>query len=221
MYDEGRLSPKYQIRDQDLDQVGFLDKHIIMGRIPVVLPDSPVLYSCLMYVHMKTSVYASLDPEPGKCSALIIKPEPDGEKPDDDVANLFLVLVFCVRRGVAGELLVDPVLKSLGQRAPGLMRSPGLRSIALMRSIVLRSPVLRSPILRSPILRSPILRSPALRSPGLRRSPVLYLNLEKFPYLSGIKELVSGPIIDVKFSRLRRFPGLKKSLGFVFLPGEN
>ena len=42
VYDKGRLSPEYQIRSQDLDQVGFLDKHVIVGRIPVVLPDSPV-----------------------------------------------------------------------------------------------------------------------------------------------------------------------------------
>jgi len=44
------------------------------------------------------------------------------------------------------------------------------------------------------------------------RSPVLYLYLEKFPDLSGVKELVSRPIIGMKFSILRRFPGLKKSL---------
>ena len=61
VYDEGRLSPEYQIRNQDLDQVGFSDKHVIGGRIPVVLPDSPVLYAYLMYVYMKTSVHASLE----------------------------------------------------------------------------------------------------------------------------------------------------------------
>ncbi len=61
VYDEGRLSPEYQIREQDLDHVGFLDKHVILGRIPVVLPDSPVLYSYLMYVHTKTSIHASLE----------------------------------------------------------------------------------------------------------------------------------------------------------------
>ena len=61
VYDEGRLSPEYQFRSQDLDQVGFLDTHVIVGRIPVVLPDSPVLYSYLMYVHVKTSIHASLE----------------------------------------------------------------------------------------------------------------------------------------------------------------
>ena len=61
VYDKGRLSPEYQIRSQDLDQVGFLDKHVIVGRIPVVLLDSPVLYAYLMYVHMKTSIHASLE----------------------------------------------------------------------------------------------------------------------------------------------------------------
>ena len=38
-----------------------MDKHEIVGMIPVVLPDSPVLYSFLMYLHTRTSVHASLD----------------------------------------------------------------------------------------------------------------------------------------------------------------
>ena len=92
-------------------------------------------------------------------------------------------------------------------RAPVLsspvLRSPGLRSPGLMRSAILRSPGLRS----SGLMRSPILRAPVLRS------PMLYLYLEEFPDLSGVKELVSRPIIDMKFSRLRRFPGLRKFSG--------
>ena len=61
VYDEGRLSLEYKIRTQDLDQVGFLDKHLIVRRIPVILPDSPVLYAYLMYVHTKTNIHASLE----------------------------------------------------------------------------------------------------------------------------------------------------------------
>ena len=55
---------------------------------------------------------------------------------------------------------------------------------------------------------------------------MLYLCLEKFPDLSGVKELVSCPKIDMKFSRLRRVPGLKKfsglkkSLVLYSYPGE-
>ena len=43
VYDEGRLSPEFQFNTNNLDRVGYLDKHQIVGRIPVVLPDSPVL----------------------------------------------------------------------------------------------------------------------------------------------------------------------------------
>ena len=61
IYDVGRLSPEFQFKTQDLDQVGYLDKHEIIGQIPVVLPDSPVLYSFLMYLHTKVNIHASLE----------------------------------------------------------------------------------------------------------------------------------------------------------------
>ena len=50
VYDEGRLSPEFQFKTKDLDQIGYLDKHHIVGRIPVVLLDSPVLYAYLMFI---------------------------------------------------------------------------------------------------------------------------------------------------------------------------
>jgi len=135
------------------------------------------------------------------------------------------------------------LVRSPGLMRSPILRSPVLRSTGLMRYPVMRAPVLRSPVLRppdlmrssdlnrspglmrslvlkadstytSPLMRSPVLRSPVLSSPVLR-SPVLYLYLEKFPDLSGVKELVSRPIIDMKFSRLRRFPGLKKFSGLM------
>ena len=61
VYDEGRLSPEFQFKMRDLDQIGYLDKQQIIGRIPVVLPDSPVLYAYLMFIHTKTRIYASLE----------------------------------------------------------------------------------------------------------------------------------------------------------------
>ena len=61
LYDEGRLSPEFQFKTQDLDKVGYLDKHEIIGKIPVVLPDSPVLYSFLMFLHTKANAHASLE----------------------------------------------------------------------------------------------------------------------------------------------------------------
>ena len=35
--DSGRLSPDFQLKAQDLDGVGYLDKHKIGGEVPVVL----------------------------------------------------------------------------------------------------------------------------------------------------------------------------------------
>ena len=61
VYDEGRLSPEFQFKTQDLDGVGYLDKQQIIGRVPVVLPDSPVLYAYLMFVHTKTKNHESLE----------------------------------------------------------------------------------------------------------------------------------------------------------------
>ena len=61
IYDEGRLSPEFQFKTQDVDGIGYLDKHEIVGKIPVVLPDSPILYSFLMYLHTKTRVHASIE----------------------------------------------------------------------------------------------------------------------------------------------------------------
>jgi len=61
IYDEGRLTPEFQFKTQDLDQVAYLDKCEIIGRIPVVLPDSPVLYAFLMFLHTRTRVHASLE----------------------------------------------------------------------------------------------------------------------------------------------------------------
>ena len=55
-YDEGRLSQEFQFKTKDLDWVGYLDKQQILGRIPVVLPDSPVLYAYPMYVHTKMTI---------------------------------------------------------------------------------------------------------------------------------------------------------------------
>ena len=61
VYDKGRLSPEFQFKTTNLDQVGYLDKHEILEQIPVVLPDSPVLYSFLMYIHTKSNLHASLE----------------------------------------------------------------------------------------------------------------------------------------------------------------
>ena len=61
IYDQGRLTPEFQFKTQDLDQVGYLDKQEIVGEIPVVLPDSPVLYAYLMFLHTRGRAHASLE----------------------------------------------------------------------------------------------------------------------------------------------------------------
>ena len=71
------------------------------------------------------------NPEPGKCSAPIIEPEPEEEEPDDDSDDKsvpFSGLAFHAGRGVAEELLIDSVLRSFVMRSLGRVRSPGLRS---------------------------------------------------------------------------------------------
>ena len=59
--DSGRLSPEFQFKNQDLDNVGYLDKHEIMGELPMVLFDSPVLYAYLMYIHTKSVAHSALE----------------------------------------------------------------------------------------------------------------------------------------------------------------
>ena len=64
--DNGRLSPDFQFKTQDLDGVGYLDKHKIGGDVPVVLPDSPILYAYLMYVHTRSVAHSGVESLPGK-----------------------------------------------------------------------------------------------------------------------------------------------------------
>ena len=52
VYDDRRLSPEFQLKTKDLDQVGYLDKHPIVGRIPVVLPDFSVLYTYTLKLYL-------------------------------------------------------------------------------------------------------------------------------------------------------------------------
>ena len=56
LYDS-RLSPEFQFKTQNLDKVGYLNKHKITGLVPVVMKDSPFLCAYLMYVHTKTNIH--------------------------------------------------------------------------------------------------------------------------------------------------------------------
>ena len=61
VYADGRLSAEFQFRTEDLDNVQFIDKHEITDKKPLVLSDSPVLYSYVMYVHTKKNPHAGVE----------------------------------------------------------------------------------------------------------------------------------------------------------------
>ena len=61
IYADGRLSAEFQFRTEDLDNVKFIDKHEIIDEIPVVLCDSPVLYSYAMYIHTSVSPHSGVE----------------------------------------------------------------------------------------------------------------------------------------------------------------
>ena len=61
IYADGRLSAEFQFKTEDLDDVKFIDKHEIMDDIPVVLNDSPVLYSYAMYIHTLVNPHAGVE----------------------------------------------------------------------------------------------------------------------------------------------------------------
>ena len=52
MYYRYRFMDKTQFKFADLDKVPFLDAHEIIGYLPVVLSDSPILYSYIMMIHL-------------------------------------------------------------------------------------------------------------------------------------------------------------------------
>ena len=49
----GRITNDNPFKQKDLDSVSFLDTHTFAGHLPVVLIDSPILYSPGVYIHCK------------------------------------------------------------------------------------------------------------------------------------------------------------------------
>ena len=47
---DGRLGAEFQFKTQDLDKVEYIDKHEIINQVSIVMRDSPVLYTYLMYI---------------------------------------------------------------------------------------------------------------------------------------------------------------------------
>ena len=52
---------KTQFKFADLDFIPFLDIHEITGNLPVVLSDSPILYSYIMMIHLSRIQHAGVD----------------------------------------------------------------------------------------------------------------------------------------------------------------
>ena len=61
LYFFGRLTKEAPFKTEDLDQVPFLDTHEFSGQIPIVLLDSPILYSYLMAIHLKITPHAGVE----------------------------------------------------------------------------------------------------------------------------------------------------------------
>ena len=58
---QGRIAPENQLRTQDLDGCKFLDFMEIGQPVPVVLEDSPILYSYIMWIHNKINPHAGVE----------------------------------------------------------------------------------------------------------------------------------------------------------------
>ena len=56
-----RFMDKTQFKFADLDFILFLDIHEITGNLPVVLSDSPILYSYIMMIHLSRIQHAGVD----------------------------------------------------------------------------------------------------------------------------------------------------------------
>ena len=58
---QGRIAYENQLKTQDLDGCKFLDFMEICQTVPVVLEESPVLYSYIMWIHNKIIPYAIVE----------------------------------------------------------------------------------------------------------------------------------------------------------------
>ena len=61
LYFVGRFSKDNPFSCQNLDGVQFLDKHEFSGPVPVILVDSPILYSLIMHIHNRKLPHAGVE----------------------------------------------------------------------------------------------------------------------------------------------------------------
>ena len=60
-YFRSRFAENSIFEQEDLDGIRFLDTHVITGSVPVVLVDSPILYSYLMMIHLKKNPHSGVE----------------------------------------------------------------------------------------------------------------------------------------------------------------
>ena len=61
VYADKRVSAEFQFKTEELDNVQFIDKHEIMDKKPLVLVDSSVFYSYVVYAHTKKNPHAGVE----------------------------------------------------------------------------------------------------------------------------------------------------------------
>ena len=61
LYHQGRLSAENPFRSEDLDGIPFLDFYEFSDKVPVILIDSPVLYSLVMAVHTRVKPHSGIE----------------------------------------------------------------------------------------------------------------------------------------------------------------
>ena len=61
LYHQGRHSAENPFRSEDLDEIPFLDFYVFSGKVPVILIDSPILYSLVMAVHTRIKPHSGIE----------------------------------------------------------------------------------------------------------------------------------------------------------------
>ena len=60
-YFKGRLTEDNPFKFCDLDQIPFLDAGKIIGHLPVVREDSPILYALILDIHLRRTPHAGVE----------------------------------------------------------------------------------------------------------------------------------------------------------------